>query len=73
MRRRNFLWTAAVAALTGATRQTAAQAPQVANDTAPEFVALDLREGLEAVGEVVGKVDVEEILGEIFSAFCIGK
>ncbi len=45
----------------------------LANDTAPEFVALDLREGLEAVGEVVGKVDVEEILGEIFSAFCIGK
>ena len=41
--------------------------------TAPEFVALDLREALEAVGEVVGKVDVEEILGEIFSAFCIGK
>lgn len=41
--------------------------------TEPEFVALDLREALEAVGEVVGKVDVEEILGEIFSAFCIGK
>ncbi len=41
--------------------------------TAPEFVALDLREALEAVGEVVGKVDVEEILGEIFGSFCIGK
>lgn len=45
----------------------------LASNTAPEFVALDLREALEAVGEVVGKVDVEEILGEIFSAFCIGK
>ena len=39
----------------------------------PEFVAMDLRSALEAVGEVVGKTDVEEILGEIFSTFCIGK
>ncbi|MDF1655979.1 MAG: tRNA uridine-5-carboxymethylaminomethyl(34) synthesis GTPase MnmE [Verrucomicrobiales bacterium] len=39
----------------------------------PEFVAMDLREGLSAVGEVIGKTDVEEILGEIFSSFCIGK
>ena len=39
----------------------------------PEFVATDLHEALEAVGEVVGKVDVEEILGEIFGSFCIGK
>lgn len=43
------------------------------DQTAPEFVALELREALEAVGEVVGKVDVEEILGEIFGSFCIGK
>ena len=39
----------------------------------PEFAALDLRSALEAIGEVVGKTDVEEILGEIFSTFCIGK
>ena len=39
----------------------------------PEFVALDLRAALDAVGEVVGGVDTEEILGKIFSAFCIGK
>ena len=42
-------------------------------NVAPEFVALDLREALEAVGEVTGRVDVEEILGAIFSQFCIGK
>jgi tRNA modification GTPase len=41
--------------------------------TAPEFVALDLREALHHVGEVTGRVDVEEILGAIFSQFCIGK
>lgn len=39
----------------------------------PEFVAMDLREGLSAIGDVIGKTDVEEILGEIFSSFCIGK
>ena len=39
----------------------------------PEFVSLDLRQALDAVGEVVGGVDTEEILGRIFSTFCIGK
>lgn len=38
-----------------------------------EFVAMDLRQALGAVGDVIGKTDVEEILGEIFSSFCIGK
>lgn len=40
---------------------------------APEFVALDVREALQSVGEVTGRVDVEEVLGAIFSTFCIGK
>jgi tRNA modification GTPase len=39
----------------------------------PEFVAEELRGALEAVGDVVGKADSEEILGKIFSTFCIGK
>ena len=39
----------------------------------PEFIALELRQALDAVGEVVGGVDTEEILGRIFSTFCIGK
>ncbi len=39
----------------------------------PEFIAEELRGALDAVGEVVGKADNEEILGKIFSTFCIGK
>lgn len=39
----------------------------------PELIAVDLRATLDAVGEVVGKADVEELLGRIFSTFCIGK
>jgi len=38
-----------------------------------EFIAEELRAALDAVGEVVGKADTEEILGKIFSTFCIGK
>jgi len=40
---------------------------------APELAALELRGALEALGEISGKVDAEEILGAIFSRFCIGK
>lgn len=40
---------------------------------APEYVAFHVREAMHAVGEVTGRVDVEEVLGVIFSRFCIGK
>lgn len=40
---------------------------------APEFIALDLREALHALGEVIGHTDIEQILDVIFSTFCIGK
>lgn len=43
------------------------------NQTSPEFISLELRAALDAVGEVVGRVDAEELLGEIFGNFCIGK
>jgi tRNA modification GTPase len=39
----------------------------------PEYVAVDLNEGLRAVGEVIGAVDVEQILDSVFGQFCIGK
>ena len=41
--------------------------------TGVEFASIDLREGLEAIGQIAGRVDTEEILGVIFGSFCIGK
>ncbi|MFZ4115393.1 MAG: tRNA uridine-5-carboxymethylaminomethyl(34) synthesis GTPase MnmE [Chthoniobacterales bacterium] len=38
-----------------------------------ELLAIELHASLQAVGEVTGEVHCEEILGEIFSTFCIGK
>ncbi|MHA3771666.1 tRNA uridine-5-carboxymethylaminomethyl(34) synthesis GTPase MnmE [Verrucomicrobiota bacterium sgz303538] len=38
-----------------------------------EFIAEELRAALDAVGDVVGRVDTEDLLGKIFSTFCIGK
>lgn len=38
-----------------------------------ELVALELRDALEGLGRVVGEVVNDEVLGEIFSRFCIGK
>jgi tRNA modification GTPase len=43
------------------------------NETAPEYVVVDLKEALNAVGEVIGAVGVEQILDSVFSQFCIGK
>lgn len=38
-----------------------------------EFVAVDLRSGLDELGEIVGATSTEDILNSIFSRFCIGK
>jgi len=38
-----------------------------------ELIAADLREAVEHIGEVVGKVDNERMLDSLFQQFCIGK
>lgn len=38
-----------------------------------ELLSLDIREALHSLGEITGEVTNEDILGAIFSKFCIGK
>ena len=38
-----------------------------------DFLAMDIRRALSHLGEITGQVDVEDLLGNIFSKFCIGK
>lgn len=39
----------------------------------PEWTALDLRQALDSLSDITGRIDTEDILGSIFSQFCIGK
>ena len=41
--------------------------------TSVEFIAFEIRSGLDALGEMVGETTTEEVLNRIFEQFCIGK
>jgi tRNA modification GTPase len=38
-----------------------------------DFLALDIRYALDALGEITGQVTTDDLLGNIFGKFCIGK
>ncbi|MBE7495856.1 MAG: tRNA uridine-5-carboxymethylaminomethyl(34) synthesis GTPase MnmE [Verrucomicrobiaceae bacterium] len=61
------------AAFQRSVERLAAARAAIESQQAPEFIALELRESLQALGDVIGQVDVEQILDVIFSTFCIGK
>lgn len=45
----------------------------ISQQESPEFTALELREALTHLGEITGAIDTEDVLGAIFSSFCLGK
>ncbi|MDZ7266228.1 MAG: tRNA uridine-5-carboxymethylaminomethyl(34) synthesis GTPase MnmE [candidate division KSB1 bacterium] len=50
-----------------------AAAQSLHDNLSAEFVAVDLREVIFQLGALIGEVTNEDILGEIFANFCIGK
>ncbi len=59
--------TAAIAAL------AEARAEVVRDDSRVELAADHLRRVVRALDALIGRVDVDDLLGEIFASFCIGK
>jgi tRNA modification GTPase len=52
---------------------SAVTAGRAALDVAPEMAGDDLRRAADALARVTGAIGVEDILGQVFSTFCIGK
>jgi tRNA modification GTPase len=61
------------ALLDSAARSLEAARILVSSGEPPELAAIELRAALDAIGRIIGMADTEEILGRIFSSFCIGK
>ncbi|MFN3930400.1 MAG: tRNA uridine-5-carboxymethylaminomethyl(34) synthesis GTPase MnmE [Brevundimonas sp.] len=51
----------------------AVEAGRRALDLAPEMAGDDLRRAVDSLARVTGAIGVEDILGEVFTTFCIGK
>ncbi len=49
------------------------EAGRRALDIAPEMAGDDLRRAADALARVTGAIGVEDVLGEVFATFCIGK
>jgi tRNA modification GTPase len=45
----------------------------LADDIGAELAAEDIRMALRQLGSIIGVVGVEDVLGAVFSEFCIGK
>jgi tRNA modification GTPase len=45
----------------------------MADNQLPELISIELRGALDGIGDVIGRHDTEDLLGRIFSEFCIGK
>ena len=59
--------------LTRAARSLADAARAIQAGAGDEFVAFDLRQALDDLGQVVGAVATDDLLDRIFGRFCIGK
>ncbi len=47
--------------------------PGAARLASPEVVADALRSGLDEIGELVGRISPDDVIGRVFATFCVGK
>lgn len=52
---------------------TAARGLVAAGPEVSELAAAEMRDGIAALNSLIGRVDVEHLLDEIFASFCLGK
>jgi len=45
----------------------------LSKNLAGDFLSIDIRDALDALGTITGQVTNDELLANIFSKFCIGK
>ncbi len=45
----------------------------IANQISGDLLSIDLRSALHHLGSITGEVTSDDVLGEIFGRFCIGK
>ena len=57
----------------GRTREAVTRALGRRPNDESELIAEDLRLAQQALGEITGEFTSDDLLGEIFSSFCIGK
>ena len=60
-------------ALNAASRALTLARSGIASHTPTDLVSQDLREALYHLGTITGEITTDEVLGNIFSKFCIGK
>ncbi len=46
---------------------------EIRKETSFEFIAIDIKEAVESLGEIIGDTTTDDVIDQIFSRFCIGK
>jgi tRNA modification GTPase len=49
------------------------RAREAADESDPALIAGALRSALDAIGELVGRISPDDVIGRIFATFCVGK
>lgn len=56
------------------TRHSLIEARSAAISGTPiDLISIDIRDALDAIGEITGETAREDVINQIFSQFCIGK